>query len=582
MKIVKIIGLVLLWLPLWAQYAQVGTDSTVDILTWNLEWFPKNGQTTIEETAQIISDVAGDVYAVEEISDSAAFLQLLDELPGWDGLLSPHQYSDGTYQKVGVIYDTQKAVLHSWQLLFEDDTYAFPRPPLEVNMTVSEGGHAFDFRMIVVHLKAYDDADSEKRRKAAIDKLKSYIDGQLAQGGEQDFILLGDFNDLLEDPVEDNIFQPMLDDSATYTFLTEWLVGYQGSYIGYNEPDLIDHICITEDALTEYGAEGFSEVLYLDNENAGYENDVSDHRPVVARFAFDNQATFTPLMQIYQNFDAYNQRMVNVKGVVTLGAGILSTTYTTAYIQDDSDAGMDIYYADALLSDFEQGTELRVSGQVIDYNGLHEVKYYSHQVLALNQPLPDPAVISTASINDLNSDPGRWVTVEGIIESISGSTNISMMVNDGSGAGKVFFDADAGLDVSDFSVGDDIRVTGVKTVYNNEGEVEPGYQSDIEQGGTSMVEQTNHAPESTALLRNYPNPFNPATAIGYRLSTPAQVELAIYDLRGGKVAALVDERQAGGTYQIIWRAQGFASGIYFCRLTVNGRVVGMQRLVLLR
>ncbi len=582
MKILKILLFVLMWLPLWAQYAQVGTDSTVDILTWNIEWFPKNGQTTIDETAQIISNLDGDVYAVEEISDSAAFLQLLSELPGWDGLLSPHRYSDGSYQKVGVIYNTQKAVINSWQLLFEGDTYAFPRPPLELNMTVSEGGHNFDFRLIIVHLKAYDDADSQQRRKAAIDSLKNYIDGQLALGGEQDFILLGDFNDLLEDPAQDNIFQPMLDDSATYTFLTEWLVGFQGSYIGYNEPDLIDHICITEDALSEYGDEGFTQVLYLDNENSNYENDVSDHRPVIAQFAFDNQPAYTPLAQIHQNFESYNQRMVKVKGVVTLGAGILSATYTSAYIQDGSEAGMDIYYADAVLSDFEQGADVRVRGQVIDYNGLHEVKYFRHQVLALNQPLPDPAIISTASINDVNADPGRWVTVEGTIESISGSGNISMMVNDGSGAGNIFFDADAGLDVSDFSVGDKIRVTGVKTVYNNEGEVEPGYQSDIEHGGTSLVEDDAPLPRSTVLFPSFPNPFNPQTTISYQLSAAGHVKMAVYNILGEEVRSLVNRNRAAGRYTVRFDGADLPSGIYFYRLTVRGRTVGTRRMVLLR
>ena len=33
-----------------------GTDSTFEVLTWNIEWFPKNGQSTADSVKQIIKD----------------------------------------------------------------------------------------------------------------------------------------------------------------------------------------------------------------------------------------------------------------------------------------------------------------------------------------------------------------------------------------------------------------------------------------------------------------------------------------------------------------------------------------------
>ncbi|HHJ51865.1 MAG TPA: hypothetical protein ENJ89_01610 [Caldithrix abyssi] len=578
-------------LPAFSQYNPAGTDSTIDVLTWNIEWFPKDGQNTIDEVAQIITDLEGDLYGVQEISDTTAFKQLLSQLPGWDGILSPHEYSDGTYQKVGIIYNTDEVTVHDYQLLFEDDWYAFPHPPMEFTVTVTENGHTFDFKLIVVHLKAYDDSESEQRRKAAMDSLKNYIDEQLALGGEQDFILLGDFNDHLEDPPEDNIFQKMLDDSATYTFLTEPLVGIQGSYIGYNEPNLIDHICVTNDALNEYGDQGTTQVLYLDNENSAYPDEVSDHRPVLSSFAFDNGVSYTPIADIHAHIGQYLGQTVTVKGVVTIGAGIFATSYTSLYIQDSSDAGINIYYGSGLLSDLVQGVEVKITGEVANYNGLHEIKYQSHQILSTNQPLPDPWTITTVSINDTSADPGRWVTVSGEIESISGNT--SMMINDGSGAGKIYFDPDAGLDISDFSVGDRIRVTGVKTVYNYEGEVQPGYQSDIVKEGTSLVNEHPVLPSSPVLYPNLPNPFgagssraNSQTAIRFSLPAPGAVSVEIFSATGQLVWRLT-RQQAAGFSRILWRGTNLQgkpvpSGIYFYNLNFRHKRVGSGKMLLLR
>ena len=565
-KITTIMLIFCLPLYLFAQYNQAGTDSTIDIMTWNIENFPKDNGTTISEVRQIISDLDVDVIAVQEIADEDDFNQMLSDLPGWSGLLSPHEYGSGNYQKVGIIYNESEVTVYSWQLLFEDEAYAFPRPPMEITLSVSEGGHLFDCKLIVVHLKAYEDQESEDRRKAAIDSLKNYIDAQLALGGEQDFVLLGDFNDHLEDPREDNVFQPMLDDPDTYDFLTEPLVGIQGSYIGYNEPNLIDHICVTTNALDEYGQQGHTQVLYLDNQNTDYENIVSDHRPVVSFFAFDNAPAYTAIADIHEQFNDYQGQIVTVKGVVTIGAGVFSTTYTSVYVQDESQAGINIYYSAEVITDFEQGAELEVTGEVIDYNGLHEIKYHSHVLLQQNQPLPEAYYIATNSINNAHADPGRWVILEGTIESIESGSGVTMMVNDGTGAGKVYFDPDAGLDLSAFSVNDRIRVSGVKTVYNYEGEVMPGYQKDIVNLGASLLDRQNIVPQSTALFQNYPNPFNPRTLIRFRLAQDCFVDLTIYNAAGQDVLKLVEGRRAAGDYQVGWDASAFPSGIYFYQL----------------
>ena len=83
-------------------------------------------------------------------------------------------------------------------------------------------------------------------------------------------------------------------------------------------------------------------------------------------------------------------------------------------------------------------------------------------------------------------------------------------------------------------------------------------------------------PENTALLTNFPNPFNPETWIPYQLAKPAEVTLTIYDIRGVVVRELKLGHQAAGVYisrsrAIHWdgrnnTSEQVATGIYFYTL----------------
>jgi endonuclease/exonuclease/phosphatase family metal-dependent hydrolase len=83
------------------------------------------------------------------------------------------------------------------------------------------------------------------------------------------------------------------------------------------------------------------------------------------------------------------------------------------------------------------------------------------------------------------------------------------------------------------------------------------------------------------LYQNYPNPFNPVTVINYQLPMTNDVELSVYNILGQKIATLVSERQAAGTYQVEWNAKEFASGIYYYILQA-GDFVQVRKMVLIR
>ena len=91
--------------------------------------------------------------------------------------------------------------------------------------------------------------------------------------------------------------------------------------------------------------------------------------------------------------------------------------------------------------------------------------------------------------------------------------------------------------------------------------------------------QVSLLPQETALLANYPNPFNPETWIPYQLATPADVTLTIYNIQGRVVRDLDLGHQRAGMYHTRSRAaywdgrnaqgESVASGVYFYTLTAG-------------
>ena len=97
-------------------------------------------------------------------------------------------------------------------------------------------------------------------------------------------------------------------------------------------------------------------------------------------------------------------------------------------------------------------------------------------------------------------------------------------------------------------------------------------------------------PEKTALLANYPNPFNPETWIPYQLAKPAEVTLTIYAANGAVVRTLALGHQVAGIYQSRIRAahwngrneqgESVSSGIYFYTLTAGNFTATRKMLIL--
>ena len=76
-------------------------------------------------------------------------------------------------------------------------------------------------------------------------------------------------------------------------------------------------------------------------------------------------------------------------------------------------------------------------------------------------------------------------------------------------------------------------------------------------------------PAPSVLVTTAPNPFNPVATITYALPGRLPVTLRVYDAQGRLVSTLVDAEEAAGEHQVLFNAEGLASGAYFYRINAG-------------
>jgi uncharacterized delta-60 repeat protein len=87
----------------------------------------------------------------------------------------------------------------------------------------------------------------------------------------------------------------------------------------------------------------------------------------------------------------------------------------------------------------------------------------------------------------------------------------------------------------------------------------------------TSVENEIEIPKQNFVDQNYPNPFNPSTQIRFGINETAHVNLEVFDIQGRKVKTILSELKSAGTYnERINMEKGFASGLYFYRLRIDG------------
>ena len=253
-------------------------EDGIEIVTWNIEFFPKLGQRTMDSVQKIIKSLNADIYCLQEISSRNSFEELAESLTDYDFVIS----EDTDYLNLVVLYKKNDFVVRSQSSLFTDSVYEFAyRPPLRLEMTYL-GQNAFDFTIINMHLKCCN--NGYDRRKASVDILHDYLNSSV-QSGIVNHIVVGDWNDDISDSYNQNSFNIFLEDNDNYRYVT-----YDNAHSNTNiydsfpsYPSFIDHIMISADLFEKEGS-GDVQTIRLGDYISGYDEIISDHRPVVWRF----------------------------------------------------------------------------------------------------------------------------------------------------------------------------------------------------------------------------------------------------------------------------------------------------------
>lgn len=241
------------------------STSTFDIVTWNIEQFPKTGN-TISMLAEIIPTLNADIIGVQEIGSAANFNALVAALPGWSGVVS------GGSLKTGYLYKTAEVSVSAVTYPLTDAS-AFPRQPMFITATHTSG---LVVTLINLHLKCCDDGTSIPRRRSASEQLKAYIDANL---DNQSVVMLGDYNDDITQPEGNNVFTNFVEDDANYEFADMTIAQCNSAYWSYPSwPSHLDHMLITNELFNKVQD---VRVLRLNECEGGYYNTISDHRPVL-------------------------------------------------------------------------------------------------------------------------------------------------------------------------------------------------------------------------------------------------------------------------------------------------------------
>ena len=163
----------------------IGTDSTFDIITWNIENFPKQNY-TVDYLLELIPIFDADIIALQEIESATDFQNLINSLNNYDGIVT----NSASYNiNLALLYSTDLEIDSTYEI-FTDDWWSFPRSPLVAHVIWDEK----DIYIINNHFKANenDSTEDEARRKSASENLEEYVNEYLY--GEN-VIILGDLND---------------------------------------------------------------------------------------------------------------------------------------------------------------------------------------------------------------------------------------------------------------------------------------------------------------------------------------------------------------------------------------------------
>ena len=271
-----------------------GNADFADLGFWNIEHFNRNvSDTKITAVASVIARLSLDVLGLVEVQQEAMD-RLVDALDRQGHAADFELLNVSGGQDLAVLYDPETTTVTQLPQIADRNQgalnartstgrTAFPRKPMFARCRVAHPDDAnrfVEFITIVVHLKAFGDAQSRERRRLAGQMLAQVI-ADIDAHENLPVVLGGDFNDR----VDTDVFQALIDAPDMLTTTADDAQAGGISYIG-GRRSLIDHILVSGDLGLTHTAGDDTAIVRLDQSIGDFADQVSDHVPLVMRALF--------------------------------------------------------------------------------------------------------------------------------------------------------------------------------------------------------------------------------------------------------------------------------------------------------
>lgn len=291
-----------------AEEAEAEIPSKIEVGTYNLYWLGSEmryrqelrEEDDVKRIADFVTEALDiEIVAFEEVNTSMNGTFIYDDK---ERKISDQQYKwlkrymeddgyvflpgeSGGKQNIVIAYDADEvALLSEARELESSSSTGYLRKPLAAKFKAGE----FDFWVVAVHLKSQkggDDSDYVRTKQAR--ELLDAIDNLISESGEQDIILIGDFNAEATDDSIDSIYRKGR--FFTQTWKTRLSAGSNDvSYLIGNFASLIDHIMLRPENTLELIKK--STTVYKPENIGTYLDGYSDHVPVWTSFSTELDA----------------------------------------------------------------------------------------------------------------------------------------------------------------------------------------------------------------------------------------------------------------------------------------------------
>jgi hypothetical protein len=314
--------------PINLKGTSIDPINTLEVVNWNLEWFgsstlgPTNDNLQETNIKTITQNIGADLFGFVEVISEARLQSVVNNLNS--------VYGAGTYSYVicnygshvnpfsttplpGPISEAQKEAFVYKTAMFTNITttallsvgintapdlsnpdynyWASGRYPYMMSADVTLNGITKNIKFVLIHAKANTapTIPSYNRRKNGADNLHNYLN---ATYPTDNIMILGDFNDDLDQTITDGIVPP----TTSYSSFTTDPVNFYSptlplslagkkSTVSYN--DVIDHVYVSNEMQSYYLSSTASILTDVADLVNSYGSTTTDHYPVFSRFAFD-------------------------------------------------------------------------------------------------------------------------------------------------------------------------------------------------------------------------------------------------------------------------------------------------------